>query len=81
MTTREVVAAGVLADGTVCQQVPGGLEDRMGDGDRRFVRSTARAMRRRAIYLSGDWNEYWEWHITEDQQGLYRIPPWRIDAK
>ena len=28
----------------------------------------------RAIYLSGDFDRYWEFHIQQDQQRLYPSP-------
>ena len=31
-----------------------------------------------AIYLSGDWDECWEWPITKDRERRYRTPPWRV---
>ncbi|MGH3369510.1 MAG: hypothetical protein ACRDPR_05875 [Nocardioidaceae bacterium] len=35
----------------------------------------------RAVYLSGDWDAYWRWHIRQDQLRLYRKDTWRLDGK
>ena len=57
------------------------VRDRFERSGMRWSPAMAEAMLRlRAIYLSGDWDEYWEWHITQDQERLYRTPPWRVDA-
>ena len=58
------------------------VRDRFERSGMRWSPAMAEAMLRlRAIYLSGDWDEYWEWHITQDQERLYRTPPWRVDEK
>jgi len=36
-------------------------------------------LKMRAAYLSDDLDEYWEFHIQQDQQRLY--PPWTVVAK
>ncbi len=48
----------------------------------RWSPALAEAMlRQRTIYLSGDWDEYWEWHFIQDQDWLYLTPRWRVDEK
>ena len=32
----------------------------------------------RAIYLSGDFEEYWDFHVPQDQQRLYPNHPWGV---
>ena len=34
----------------------------------------------RAIYLSGDFDRYWEFHIAQDQRRLYPAP-WSVVPK
>jgi hypothetical protein len=58
------------------------VRDRFERSGMRWSPAMAEAMLRlRAVYLSGDWDEYWEWHITQDQQRLYGTPSWRVDEK
>jgi len=41
----------------------------------RWTPETAEALLRlRAVYLSGDLDDYWEFHIKQDQRRLY--PTW-----
>jgi len=30
----------------------------------------------RAVYLSGDFEEYWDWHIAQDQERLFPKTRW-----
>jgi hypothetical protein len=58
------------------------VRDRFERSGMRWSPAMAEAMLRlRAIYLSGDWEEYWRWHIAQDQERLYRTPPWRVVEK
>ena len=42
----------------------------------RWTIDTAEAvLRLRAVYLSGDLDSYWEFHVQQDQQRLY--PTWQ----
>lgn len=46
----------------------------------RWTQQTAEALLRlRAFHLSGDLDDYWEFHIQQDQQRLY--PNWRPDPE
>jgi hypothetical protein len=46
----------------------------------RWTPETAEALLRlRAVYLSGDFDAYWEFHVDRDQQRLY--PPWQVVLK
>ena len=38
-------------------------------------------LRLRAIYLSGDFDEYWDFHVQQDQLRLYGLTPWTVVAK
>jgi len=45
----------------------------------RWTASMAEAMLRlRAIYLSGDFEEYWDFHVSQDQQRLYPEHAWSV---
>jgi hypothetical protein len=37
-------------------------------------------LKMRAAHLSSDFDAYWEWHIQQDQQRLYRRP-WEVARK
>ena len=77
MAKRWPIASGSVEGTCKCL-----VRDRFERSGMRWSPAMAEAMLRlRAIYLSGDWDEYWEWHITQDQERLYRTPPWRVDAK
>ena len=48
----------------------------------RWTPKMAEAMLKlRAVYLSGDWDVYWQWHIQQDQLRLYHKDTWLLDAK
>ncbi|MGH2866786.1 MAG: ISKra4 family transposase [Acidimicrobiales bacterium] len=56
------------------------VRDRMERSGMRWVPGGAEAMLKlRAVYLSGDLDEYWRWHIQQDQQRLYGS--WRLVAE
>ena len=38
-------------------------------------------LRLRAIYLSGDFDEYWDFHVQQDQLRLYALTPWTVVPK
>jgi hypothetical protein len=51
------------------------VRDRMERSGMRWVPGGAEAMLKlRAVYLSGDFEEYWDWHVERDLERLY---PWR----
>ncbi|MGH8303150.1 MAG: hypothetical protein ACRET5_16985 [Steroidobacteraceae bacterium] len=48
----------------------------------RWVPDGAEAMLKlRAVYLSGDFDQYWDWHIQQDLQRLYPRGSRRLVAK
>ena len=48
------------------------IKDRMERSGMRWTETMAEAIvQLRAIYLSGDFDRYWEFHIAQDQQRLY----------
>ena len=48
------------------------IKDRMERSGMRWTEQMAEAIvQLRAIYLSGDFDRYWEFHIAQDQQRLY----------
>jgi hypothetical protein len=55
------------------------VRDRFERSGMRWSPAMAEAMLKlRAIYLSGDLNEYWVWHVAQDQQRLYPKGSWRV---
>ena len=58
------------------------VRDRFERSGMRWTPHMAEAMLKlRAVYLSGDWDAYWHWHIQQDQLRLYRKDTWLLDAK
>jgi hypothetical protein len=56
------------------------IKDRMERSGMRWTEQMAEAIvQLRAIYLSGDFDAYWEYHIEQDQQRLY--PAWTVVPK
>lgn len=61
-----------IASGSVEGACKNLIKDRMERSGMRWTPPMAEAMLRlRAIYLSGDFEEYWDFHVQEDQQRLY----------
>jgi len=64
-----------IASGSVEGACKNLIRDRFERSGMRWTPQTAEALLRlRAIYLSGDLDAYWEFHIQQDQQRLY--PTW-----
>jgi hypothetical protein len=56
------------------------IKDRMERSGMRWTEQMAEALvQLRAIYLSGDFDRYWEFHIEQDQRRLY--PTWTVVPK
>jgi hypothetical protein len=56
------------------------IKDRMERSGMRWTEQMAEAIvQLRAIYLSGDFDAYWEFHIDQDQRRLY--PSWTVVPK
>lgn len=61
-----------IASGSVEGACKNLIKDRMERSGMRWTPAMAEAMLRlRAIYLSGDFDEYWEYHVLQDQRRLY----------
>jgi hypothetical protein len=61
-----------IASGSVEGACKNLIKDRMERSGMRWTPAMAEAMLRlRAIYLSGDFDEYWDFHVRRDQQRLY----------
>jgi len=52
------------------------IKDRMERSGMRWGVSTEAVLKMRAVYLSGDLEEYWKFHIAEDQKRLYSGRRW-----
>jgi len=58
------------------------IKDRMERSGMRWTQSIAEAVvKLRALYLSGDFNTYWDFHIRQDQQRLYPPGRWAVVVK
>jgi len=58
------------------------IKDRMERSGMRWTIDTAEALvRLRATYLSGDFEEYWRFHVECDQQRLHPRWRWRVVEK
>ena len=56
------------------------IRDRFERSGMRWTQETAEALLRlRALHLSGDFDSYWDFHVTRDQQRLY--PDWQVVLK
>jgi hypothetical protein len=67
-----------IASGTVEGACKNLIRDRFERSGMRWTPQTAEALLKlRATHLSGDLDDYWEHHITHDQQRLYRRDVWQ----
>jgi hypothetical protein len=67
-----------IASGTVEGACKNLIRDRFERSGMRWTPKTAEALLKlRAAHLSGDLDDYWEHHITHDQQRLYRRDAWQ----
>jgi hypothetical protein len=71
-----------IASGSVEGACKNLIKDRMERSGMRWTLPMAEAMLRlRAIYLSGDFQPYWEYHVRQDQQRLYPRGLWTVVRK
>jgi hypothetical protein len=71
-----------IASGSVEGACKNLIRDRFERSGMRWTPRMAEAMLKlRAIYLSGDLDTYWEFHIQQDQQRLCPNGPWQVDSK
>jgi len=77
----EYLASGwPIASGPVEGACKNLIKDRMERSGMRWTEQMAEAIvQLRAIYLSGDFDAYWEFHIEQDQRRLY--PAWTVVPK
>ena len=77
MRYDEYLAQGLpIASGVVEGACKTLIKDRMERSGMRWGVSTEAMLRMRALYLSGDLEEYWKFHIAEDQKRLYGGRRW-----
>lgn len=68
-----------IASGSVEGACKNLVKDRMERSGMRWTEAMAEAMLRlRAIYLSGDFEEYWDFHVRQDHQRLYSNHLWSV---
>lgn len=81
MRYNEYLAKGwPIASGPVEGACKNLIKDRMERSGMRWTEQMAEAIvQLRAIYLSGDFDAYWEFHIEQDQHRLY--PAWSVVPK
>jgi hypothetical protein len=67
-----------IASGSVEGACKNLVKDRMERSGMRWTPPMAEAMLQlRAVYLSDDFEDYWHYHIDEDQKRLYKSDTWR----
>jgi hypothetical protein len=81
MRYHEYLANGwPIASGPVEGACKNLIKDRMERSGMRWTEQMAEALvQLRAVYLSGDFDRYWEFHIKQDQRRLY--PAWAVVPK
>jgi len=71
-----------IASGSVEGACKNLIKDRMERSGMRWTEAMAEAVvKLRAIYLSGDFDRYWPFHIERDQQRLHPAGQWRVVPK
>jgi hypothetical protein len=82
MSCDEYLAQGwPIASGTVEGACKNLIKDRMERSGMRWTEQMAEAIvQLRAIYLSGDFDAYWQFHIEQDQRRLYPVG-WSVVPK
>ncbi|MCA1699265.1 MAG: ISKra4 family transposase [Actinobacteria bacterium] len=71
-----------IASGTVEGACKNLIRDRFERSGMRWTPETAEALLRlRAAYLSGDLDDYWKFHIQQDQERLHHKTQWQVDSK
>lgn len=79
MRYDEYLAQGLpIASGSVEGACKNLIKDRMERSGMRWTARMAEAMvKMRAIYLSGDYDDYWDYHVIQDQDRLYPKNRWK----
>jgi hypothetical protein len=83
MRYNEYLARGLpIASGSVEGACKNLIKDRMERSGMRWTESMAEAIvKLRALYLSGDFDSYWAFHIIKDQERLYPAGRWAVVVK
>jgi hypothetical protein len=83
MAYDEYLAKGwPIASGAVEGACKNLIRDRFERSGMRWTPPMAEAMLRlRAVYLSAQFDEYWEFHVQQEQQRLHGERPWRVVLK
>lgn len=83
MRYDEYLAQGLpIASGSVEGACKNLIKDRMERSGMRWTESMAEAIvKLRALYLSGDFDSYWAFHIIRDQERLYPAGRWTVVVK
>ena len=83
MRYKEYLAKGwPIASGPVEGACKNLIRDRFERSGMRWTPPMAEAMLRlRAVYLSAQFDEYWEFHVQQEQQRLHSKRPWRVVRK
>lgn len=83
MRYNQYLAMGLpIASGAVEGACKNLIKDRMERSGMRWTEAMAEAMvKLRAIYLSGDFDRYWSFHIKKDQERLHPSGRWTVVAK
>lgn len=79
MRYHKYLAKGLpIASGSVEGACKNLIKDRMERSGMRWSLAMAEAMvKMRAVYLSGDFAEYWDYHVAQEQRRLYPGKHWR----
>ena len=83
MRYHEYLAAGFpIASGPVEGACKNLIRDRMERSGMRWTPAMAEAIvKLRSLYLSGDFDQYWSFHVAQDQLRLYPQGRWTVVAK
>jgi hypothetical protein len=83
MRYDEYLALGLpIASGSVEGACKNLVKDRMERSGMRWTMETGEAMLRlRAVYLSGDFEAYWAFHLRREDERLYPRGRWRVTGK
>ena len=58
------------------------IKDRMERSGMRWSLEGAEAMiQMRSLYLSGDLDDYWDFHLEQEARRLYSLPRWEVVAQ
>lgn len=70
-----------IASGSVEGACKNLIKDRMERSGMRWTQRTEAMVKMRATYLSGDFDDYWKFHVEQEQNRLYSVKWNQVDAK